>query len=267
MSGTMGDLSPEQEKALTEFKHQLTEKQLFDAARHDDHLLLRFLRARKFDLHKTMEMFTNYLNWRREKNVDDIYENFKFEEYDKVHAIYPRFYHKTDKQGRPVYFEVLGKLDLEQLFKITTRERLEKFFIYEYERLVRHRLPACSQKTGQHIEKSMTVLDLGGCSVMQDLKIKDLLQLIIHIGQNYYPETMGMTFIINAPWLFDTTWNVIKHLMDEVTVKKIQIYKTGKNYSNELFSLCEPDTIPANIGGTCKCEGGCENSDVGPWKA
>jgi hypothetical protein len=41
---------------------------------------------------------------------------------------------------------------------------------------------------------------------MQALKIKDLLKMIVDIGQNYYPETMGMTLILNAPWTFDAIW-------------------------------------------------------------
>jgi hypothetical protein len=38
----------------------------------DDPYLLRFLRARKFDLVKTEKMFTDYINWRKENDVDNI---------------------------------------------------------------------------------------------------------------------------------------------------------------------------------------------------
>jgi hypothetical protein len=101
---------------------------------------------------------------------------------------------------------MLGDLDLDKLFKITTRERMEKFFILEYERLLRLRLPACCKESGRLVETSCTILDLKNCSVMQALKIKDLLKMIVDIGQNYYPETMGMTLILNAPWTFDAIW-------------------------------------------------------------
>jgi hypothetical protein len=84
-------------------------------------------------------MLVNCENWRLEKKVDELYEKFIYEEDDKVSEIYPRFYHKTDKYGRPIYIEVLGKLDLDQLFKVTTKERLEQNFIFEYEKLIRKR--------------------------------------------------------------------------------------------------------------------------------
>lgn len=265
MSGRVGDLSPEQTTALDQFKKNLAAVNAFYPESHDDHLLLRFLRARKFDLHKSQEMFLNCEKWRKEKQVDEVFKTFKFEEQAIVNQIYPRYYHKTDKAGRPIYIEVLNNLDLDQLFKLTTRERLEKNFIYEYERLLRVRLPACSKVAGHHIETGFTVLDLKNCSVMQALKIKDLLKFIVDTGQNYYPETMGMTFIINAPWLFDTIWNVVKIWMDEVTVNKIRIFKAGKDFSKDLFEFVEPANVPFSLGGACQCEGSCQNSDAGPW--
>jgi hypothetical protein len=199
--------------------------------------------------------------------VDEIYSTFKFDEQAAVSTIYPRFYHKTDKVGRPIYVEILGKLELDQLFKLTTKERLEMFFIYEYEKLMRIRLPACTQEAGgRHIETSFTILDLKNCSIMQALRIKDQLQMVTQIGQNYYPETMGMTFIINAPWLFDTIWNFVKGFLDEVTVKKIFIFKDGKDHMATLSQYVDADNLPMRLGGKCQCPGGCEVGDVGPWK-
>ena len=40
---------------------------------YDDPYLLRFLRARKFDLKKTEKMFGDFIAWRKEKDVDNIH--------------------------------------------------------------------------------------------------------------------------------------------------------------------------------------------------
>lgn len=45
---------------------------LSDFNTYDDLYLLRFLRARKFDIEKTNLMFTDFLKWRTENNVDEI---------------------------------------------------------------------------------------------------------------------------------------------------------------------------------------------------
>lgn len=39
---------------------------------YDDPYLLRFLRARKFDIPKTQAMFNDFIKWRKENEVDQI---------------------------------------------------------------------------------------------------------------------------------------------------------------------------------------------------
>ena len=70
----MGDLSEEQEQSLQEFKRYLKENDLAQHPQYDDYYLLRFLRARKFDMDKTKLMFNNFLDWRKENDVDNIIE-------------------------------------------------------------------------------------------------------------------------------------------------------------------------------------------------
>jgi hypothetical protein len=71
-------------------------KLLSDFSEFDDPVLLRFLRARKFVIQKSYEMFENYLNWRRENDVDNSL-NFKFDCLKELKKCYPHGYHKTDK--------------------------------------------------------------------------------------------------------------------------------------------------------------------------
>lgn len=86
-----------QYNALISFKRIILEKKLInDFSEMDDPVLLRFLRARKFVVQKSFEMFENYLNWRREKNVDELI-NYKFDCLKELKKVYPHGYHKTDK--------------------------------------------------------------------------------------------------------------------------------------------------------------------------
>lgn len=70
----MGDMSEEQERALEEFRKYIKENNITDHPQYDDYYLLRFLRARKFDMDKTKLMFNNFIEWRRENDVDNIIE-------------------------------------------------------------------------------------------------------------------------------------------------------------------------------------------------
>ena len=67
---------------------------------------------------------------------------------DIIQEHYPHNYHKIDKKGRPIYIERDGMMNVDQVFKNTTEERMVKHFITSYELLLRLRFPACSAVAG-----------------------------------------------------------------------------------------------------------------------
>jgi len=201
--------------------------------------------------------------WREDFGVEDIVKNFDYAERAAVDKFYPQYYHKTDKFGQPIYIERLGKFNYNELSKITTQERQIKSLVFEYEKLMRERLPACSRAVGHPVETSCTIFDLKGVGITQFWSVKDYVQQASHIGQTYYPETMGRFYIINAPWGFSTVWNLIKGWLDPVTVAKISI--PSRNWEAELLKQIPAESLPKDLGGTCECPGGCSLSDAGPW--
>ena len=87
-------------------------------------------------------------------------QQFDFSELLQVKAIYPHGYHKTDKSGRPIYIELISKVNLTNLFKITTEDRMMKYYIKEYERLMKHIFPSCTRAKGIQLEQSLAILDM-----------------------------------------------------------------------------------------------------------
>lgn len=150
------------------------------------------------------------------------------------------------------------------MYKITTAERMLTNLAVEYERLADPRLPACSRKAGGLQETCCTIMDLKGVTITKVPQVYSYLRQVSAISQNYYPERLGKLYIINAPWGFSTVWSVVKGWIDPVTVKKIHIL--GSGYQSELFKQVPQENLPVAFGGTCECPGGCENSDMGPWR-
>ena len=150
------------------------------------------------------------------------------------------------------------------MYKMTTAERMLTNLAVEYERLADSRLPACSRKSGHLLETCCTVMDLKGVTLSRVPQVYSYVRQASAISQNYYPERLGKLYLINAPWGFSTVWSVVKGWLDPVTVAKIHIL--GSGYQSELFKNVDPENLPTAFGGKCQCEGGCENSDFGPWK-
>ena len=74
-------------------------------------------------------MFTNFIEWRKKEEVDNIIETFKYEEREAVQEVYPHGYHGVDKLGRPVYIERFGVLNVTKLFEISPQERVVRHYM------------------------------------------------------------------------------------------------------------------------------------------
>jgi hypothetical protein len=147
---------------------------------------------------------------------------------------------------------------------ITSEERMLKNLAVEYERLADPRLPACSRKSGYLLETCCTIMDFKGVGLMKAPQVYGYVKQVSAMSQNYYPERLGRLYLINTPWGFGTVWNVVKGWLDPVTVEKIHVL--GSGYTSELLKQVPSENLPKEFGGTCACAGGCEFSDMGPWR-
>uniref|UniRef100_A0A0D9YDQ2 CRAL-TRIO domain-containing protein n=1 Tax=Oryza glumipatula TaxID=40148 RepID=A0A0D9YDQ2_9ORYZ len=235
--------------------------------RHDDyHVMLRFLKARKFDIDKAKHMWSEMLRWRKEFGADNI-EEFDYSELDDVLECYPQFYHGVDKEGRPVYIELIGKVDPNKLVQVTTIDRYVKYHVKESEKCLQMRFPACSIAAKRHIDSCSTILDVQGVGLKNFSKdARELIMRLQKINNDNYPETLHRLYIINAGQGFKMLWGTIKSFLDPQTASKIHVL--GSKYQNKLLETIDESELPDFLGGKCRCEehGGCIKSDKGPWK-
>lgn len=166
-----------------------------------------------------------------------------------------------------MYFEELGAVNLTEMYKITTQERMLKNLVWEYESFVKYRLPACSRYCGHLVETSCTIMDLKGISVSSAYQVLSYVREASYVGQNYYPERMGKFYLINAPFGFSTAFKLFKPFLDPVTVSKIFIL--GSSYKKDLLKQIPAENLPVKFGGkseVSEADGGLYLSDIGPWR-
>eukprot|EP00798_Chlamydomonas_sp_ICE-L_P006931 gene6931-30915_t len=183
-------LTPAQQESYVEqFRRGLAAKEAWKEDHHDYFYLRRFLRARTYDLEKSTLMWLNHMKWKEDFGVDNILNDFYFNERDQFIEAYPQGYHKIDKIGRPVYIQSLGKINMALIKKTTTEERMLKFHIQEYERARKVILPICSRLSGRHIDQTFGIMDVKGVGMGHLTgEVKRLMQMVMQYDQDNYPE-------------------------------------------------------------------------------
>ncbi|KAB7498783.1 SEC14-like protein 5, partial [Armadillidium nasatum] len=121
----LGDLSPLQESRLVQLKKWVAELQKGKVP--SDTTLLRFLRARDFNLEKAREMLSQSLIWRKKNQVDKIMAEYQVPKVIKEY--FPGGWHYHDKEGHPLYLLRLGQMDVKGLIKSIGEEGLLRHIV------------------------------------------------------------------------------------------------------------------------------------------
>ncbi|KAJ2963027.1 hypothetical protein NQZ79_g2013 [Umbelopsis isabellina] len=216
-----------------------------------DSLLLRFLRARKWDVDAAFTMLSSALRWRLEERVDEIVrlgEAGLRDELERLDAGSSKkwldqfnsgksFLGGPDQGGRPVcYINVkLHNKDAQSL------EIMKCFTILTMEtgRLL----------VAQPVETTCLVFNMAEFTLANmDF---DFIKFLITCFEAYYPESLGVCLIHRAPWVFSAVWSMIQPLLDPVVASKIHFTKSDE----ELLNYIDKENLPEILSGTAHQSG------------
>uniref|UniRef100_A0A8C7IE26 SEC14 like lipid binding 1 n=1 Tax=Oncorhynchus kisutch TaxID=8019 RepID=A0A8C7IE26_ONCKI len=273
----LGDLTPLQESCLIRLRQWLQESHKGKIPK-DEHIL-RFLRARDFNMEKAREILCQSLTWRKQHQVDYLLETWTSPQV--LSDYYTGGWHHHDKEGRPLYILRLGQMDTKGLVRALGEESLLRHVLSINEEGLRR----CEENTkvfGRPISCWTCLVDLEGLNMRHLWRpgVKALLRIIEVVEANY-PETLGRLLILRAPRVFPVLWTLVSPFIDENTRKKFLIY-AGNDYQGPggLLDYIDKEIIPDFLGGECMCEvpeGGLvpkslyrtaeelENEDISLW--
>ncbi|XP_067860304.1 SEC14-like protein 1 [Heptranchias perlo] len=247
----LGDLTPLQESCFIRLRTWLQEAHKGKIPK-DEHIL-RFLRARDFNIDKARELLCQSLTWRKQHKVDYLLETWTSPQV--LHDYYTGGWHHHDKDGRPLYILRLGQMDTKGLVRALGEEALLRHVLSINEEGLRR----CEENTnvfGRPISSWTCLVDLEGLNMRHLWRpgVKALLRIIEVVEANY-PETLGRLLILRAPRVFPVLWTLISPFIDDNTRKKFLIY-AGNDYQGPggLVDYIDKEVIPDFLGGECVCE-------------
>ncbi|KAF2751853.1 CRAL/TRIO domain-containing protein [Sporormia fimetaria CBS 119925] len=222
---------------------------------HPDALLLRFLRARKWDVEKALVMMISTMHWRLEEMHvdDDIMRVGELGALEQTKSSDPKikklgvdflaqmrmgksFLHGTDKEGRPM---CVVRVRLHKQGE-QCEESLERFTVYTIETARMFLRPP--------VDTATVVFDMTDFSManMDYAPVK----FMIKCFEANYPESLGTVLVYKAPWVFNAIWSIIRGWLDPVVAGKVHFVKTPA----DLEQFVDRQQIPVELGGDEKWE-------------
>ncbi|KAJ5606458.1 CRAL-TRIO domain-containing protein [Penicillium lagena] len=244
--------SKEFQQALAEMSPEEIRTAFWNMVKHDhpDALLLRFLRARKWDVQKALIMLISTMRWRlQEVHVDDDVmihgeamalqqsqssdpvEKKKGEEFLHQMRLGKSFLHGVDRMGRPI---CVVRVRLHRAAEQSV-ETLERFTVYTIE--------TARLLLAPPVETATIIFDMTNFTLanMDYTPVK----FMIKCFEANYPESLGSVLIHKAPWIFSSIWNIIKGWLDPVVASKIHFTKNRE----DLEEFIAPERLPKELEG------------------
>ncbi|EPQ67604.1 Bgt-4258 [Blumeria graminis f. sp. tritici] len=239
-------------EALANMTPQALRDTMWSMVKHDnpDALLLRFLRARQWNVEKALVMIISTMRWRlKDVHVDDeLVKNGELKAFDDSKSTDPEtqksgkdfleqmrlgksFLHGTDKNGRPlcivrVRFHKTGEQGEGSLEKYTV-------YLIETARMI----------LAPPVDTASVLFDMTGFSManMDYAPVK----FMIKCFEANYPECLGVIIVHKAPWVFQGIWKIIRGWLDPVVASKVHF----TNSVEEMEEFVDRSKIIKEIGG------------------
>ncbi|GFR58752.1 SEC14-like protein 2 [Elysia marginata] len=237
-----GEAVTKEDIALRKFKEKVSDL----ITTQDDFSLMKWLKARCFDVDKAEAMFRASMAYRERMKVDSLLTDWEPPEVLRKYMTGGSVGH--DKEGSAVRVELYGRLDMKGLMYSCRRQDMEKFKLMQNEMLVKD-WADMSRKLNKRVDGVTVIFDMDGVS--SKMLWRPGLQMYLHLVrvlEDNYPEALKKLFIVNAPRIFPLLYKISRPLVSEDTKKKIHVL--GADYASTLLEYIDAEELPAYLGGT-----------------
>jgi len=215
----------------------------------DTSSLVRFLRARQWDVHKAAAMAHASAEWQESFDLRGVREGAYREQIASENAMGKLYVRGFDKRGRPaIYMKPRNESSTSEVGPV-------RHLAYCMERAI-----ACLDRQLERgnlagdindvlSRKVVLLIDFSGCGLSNMPPLSVAKECILML-QDHFPERLGQAFIVDAPWVLSAFFNVVSAFVDPVTIEKFQfVTETGEERSQRMAKYFDLDTLEPEFGG------------------
>lgn len=250
----MPHLTQVQEEALEELGRRVAD--LSGQTRTDKSTLVRYLRARKYNVEKSEKYFREAAAWRHQHGAERALDEWNLEAYE--HCLAPWWlsggFLGHGRGGEQVAWERLARCNWSRMINLIPFEELEKLDIIHCMRSLAA-LEEDAVRTGKPLGNGILVQDCDGFSWEQaKLWPAQVLNRLVGNRNQIMPECIKCILVVRAPPAMVYAWRMLKHIIEPGIVEKVR-FATPEGTMACLREFLDDEQIPAFLGGTLTIDG------------
>ncbi|CAJ1352127.1 unnamed protein product [Effrenium voratum] len=155
-----------------------------------------------------------------------------------------------DKKGQPIQIQNggLAGCRFADMSRFVGGQEQVLASLVRFQELQAARMEESSRRLGRPITKQVVITNALGMPLRPQPAAVAAFKDFLLVSSRYYPESLAVLFVVNAPPVFVMLYRVIQTWLDPVTASKIQVL--GKDFQSTLLEHIDADQLPRNYGGS-----------------
>jgi len=189
-----------------------------------------------------LSLFFQSIEWRRDVKFD---EALTWDIPDKIHESFPFYIDGVDKDGRRVFYFPSGRWEVRMMITNGWRSMMEKTIYYTMASIMK----AIDGDKGGH-EQFVIIIDLAEMTYWK-IAHYETMQMILQVFREYeqnFPERLFKAVVINAPWVLNCVYPLVKPLLKGSTLQKVEIFGNDpKQFMPAILDVVTKENLPSGF--------------------